>query len=153
MLDVLELSALVIKKTQSTILRPIVYLQQLHLTGAIFNLPTPILNSYSHHLPVSVVTAVNGATLLMLNGYSFTNPAPMTGGERWYCSGRIRWNCNVCLCVNDDYELVCVSNEHTHKPPVYEKTPDGLYKETIPWVTVLRFKFGWQFLLYLRLSF
>ncbi|KAF9412001.1 hypothetical protein HW555_009356 [Spodoptera exigua] len=66
---------------------------------------------------MTVVTTVNGATLLILNGYSFTNPAPMTGGERWFCSGRIRWKCNVCLCVNDDYELVCISNEHTHEPP------------------------------------
>ncbi|CAH1635560.1 unnamed protein product [Spodoptera littoralis] len=66
---------------------------------------------------VTVVTTVSGATLLILNGYSFTNPAPMTGGERWFCSGRIRWKCNVCLCVNDDYELVCISNEHSHEPP------------------------------------
>ncbi|KPJ13098.1 hypothetical protein RR48_05207 [Papilio machaon] len=65
----------------------------------------------------------------MLNGYSFTNPSPMTGGERWYCSGRLRWNCNVCLHVNDDYELVCIANEHGHSPPIYEKTDDGLYVE------------------------
>ncbi|KPI99434.1 hypothetical protein RR46_03799 [Papilio xuthus] len=65
----------------------------------------------------------------MLNGYSFTNPSPMSGGERWYCSGRLRWNCNVCLHVNDDYELVCIANEHAHSPPIYEKTDDGLYVE------------------------
>uniref|UniRef100_A0A2H1VS02 SFRICE_021207 n=1 Tax=Spodoptera frugiperda TaxID=7108 RepID=A0A2H1VS02_SPOFR len=59
----------------------------------------------SNPIPVTVVTTVSGATLLILNGYSFTNPAPMAGGERWFCSGRIRWKCNVCLCVNDDYEL------------------------------------------------
>ncbi|KAL0831859.1 hypothetical protein ABMA28_001389 [Loxostege sticticalis] len=68
----------------------------------------------------------------MLNGYSFTNPSPMPGGERWYCSGRAKWNCSVCLHVNDDYELVCISNEHTHLPPVYDKTTDGLYIEKVP---------------------
>lgn len=73
------------------------------------------------------MTAVDGATLLMLNGYSFTNPAPMSGGERWYCSGRIKFNCSVCLHVNDDYELVCISHEHSHKPPVYTTTDGGLY--------------------------
>ncbi|CAH2085764.1 unnamed protein product [Euphydryas editha] len=63
----------------------------------------------------------------MLNGYAFTNPSPMSGGERWYCSGRIRWKCSVCLHVNDDYELVCISHEHAHDPPIYEITSDGLY--------------------------
>ncbi|CAB3250332.1 unnamed protein product [Arctia plantaginis] len=86
----------------------------------------------SNQLAVSVVTAIDGATLLMLNGYSFTNPSPMTGGERWYCSGRMKWKCNVCLHVNDDYELVCISNEHTHKAPVYDRTPDGLYVQAVP---------------------
>ncbi|GBP52260.1 hypothetical protein EVAR_9171_1 [Eumeta japonica] len=65
----------------------------------------------------------------MLNGYSFSNPSPMNGGERWYCSGTLRWDCKVCLHVNDDYELVCISFEHNHPPPVYEKTAAGLYLE------------------------
>ncbi|KOB77042.1 Elongation factor 1-alpha [Operophtera brumata] len=78
---------------------------------------------------VTVVTAIDGATLLMLNGFAFIDPSPMPNGERWYCSGRGRWNCSVCLHVNDDYELVCISNEHTHKPPLYEKTAGGLYVE------------------------
>ncbi|XP_045767801.1 FLYWCH-type zinc finger-containing protein 1-like [Maniola jurtina] len=71
---------------------------------------------------MKVVTAVDGATILMLNGYAFTNPSPMSNGERWYCSGRIRWKCTVCLHVNDDYELVCISHEHSHDPPVLEIT-------------------------------
>ncbi|KAG7309850.1 hypothetical protein JYU34_004362 [Plutella xylostella] len=65
----------------------------------------------------------------MLNGYSFSNPSPIPGGERWYCSGRLRFKCTVCLHVNDDYELVCVSGDHCHSPPVYEKRVDGLYVE------------------------
>lgn len=80
---------------------------------------------------VSLVTAVDGATLLMLNGYSFRNPSPMSGGERWYCSGRVRWKCNVCLHVNDDYELVSISHQHTHTPPTYDKTSDGLFIEML----------------------
>lgn len=65
----------------------------------------------------------------MLNGYAFSCPSPMIGGERWYCSGRILWECKVCLHVNDDYELVCVSSEHSHTAPVYEKTKGGLFVE------------------------
>ncbi|CAK1543863.1 unnamed protein product [Leptosia nina] len=71
---------------------------------------------------VNVVTAIDGATLLMLNSYSFSNPSPTPGGERWYCSGRIPWKCCVCLHVNDDYEFVSISGEHCHLPPAYEIT-------------------------------
>ncbi|OWR46288.1 modifier of mdg4, partial [Danaus plexippus plexippus] len=86
-----------------------------------------VKEQHSHEPPrfyiIKVVTAVDGATLLMLDGYVFTNPSPMSGGERWYCSGRVKWKCAVCLHVNDDYELVCISHKHGHEPPVYEITP------------------------------
>lgn len=74
------------------------------------------------------VQTLNGAKLLILNGYSFSkNTMAKNGNCRYTCSNAASKKCKAYLHLNSDCVITKIIEEHNHEPPQYFVTKSGHY--------------------------
>lgn len=82
---------------------------------------TSLLSDISNY---KFIQTVRGSTLLMVNGYTYTenNRAKNT----YYCSRKYR-NCKSAIKFDAGGSITSVNMDHNHLPPVYRSNENGLY--------------------------
>ncbi|GBP52273.1 hypothetical protein EVAR_9185_1 [Eumeta japonica] len=95
---------------------------------------TEITGNHTHEPPkfhitskVQPIQLTNGRMLLMLNGYTFWCARKLKDRQRWVCSSSSGRKCRVVIYVTNQYQLLHISNEHLHEPPIYVQTEQGFY--------------------------